>query len=208
MFLYDIIKYNELNNIKTKEIKDMKKLWKVLKIILTVLFALTLALCVSVAEAKDGFLPAFLPVAAYEADNGSFASALPLGSLAIVEKDAAVETGDLVAVDRGGETVFAALEKAGENSASVYDGKETLKIKTSQIKGRVFYYVKGVGRASSFVRQYASVVWALCGIVMLAVAVYLLTIPGRRRKREVDSLIKLFEYYGDKYDKEDEGVYY
>lgn len=186
----------------------MKKFLKALKAILAVLLVLTLALCVSAAGSERGFLPSFLPIAAFEADSDDYSSVLPLGSLALVEKGEEWKKGDLAVVDRGGREVFAAVEKTGKNSATVYEGDEELKIKTSQIIGRVFYYVEGLGRAASFVREHASIVWALCGVAMLALAVALLTLPGRRRKKEVDSLIKLFEYYGEKYDKEDEGVYY
>lgn len=186
----------------------MKKILKGLRVFVIIVLALTLFLCVSAAGSERGFLPDFLPVAAYEADSQSYSSVLPLGSLALAEKGGSWEKGDLVIFEREGKAAFAAVGETGASTVSLYEGEKELNIKPSQVIGRVFYYIEGLGRAASFVKGHASAVWAFCGIAMVAAAVALLTAPGRRRKKEVDRLIKLFEFYGDKYDKEDEGVYY
>ena len=169
---------------------------------MALLLLLALALCLLVTFSTDGLLPKVLPVQGYAVWDASFEELLPVGSLAIVDPEASMESGHVVwgpegrltVADGEGNLILAA------DPAIVYD--------QTYGTGRIIYRINGLGAILETVQQNKMILWGILGIGAASAAAWGLNAPKRRRRKEVQELIELFDYYGRKYDAEEEGIDY
>lgn len=175
---------------------------KIIKTAAGILMACLLIIILAITFSKEGLLPSFLPIRAYAVEQEVLPDVLPGGSLAIVDPKAVPEAGHVVLSP---EHTFAVADGAGslvliEDPAVVYDAAQSL--------GRVTYRIAMLGSVCLLLQRYRVFVWVLCVLLVGTGAAWVVTAPKRRRKKEVQELIELFEYYGRKYDAEEEGIDY
>lgn len=179
---------------------------KPIKIIAAVLGGLFLLLatagCLSVTLAGRGLLPAFLSVEGYAVQHDSLDGLLPGGSLAIVDPGAELEAGHVALLFEG------TLGIADGEGRLIDAHAPEVSYAASDAVGRVIYRIAGLGTVLSLLQQGRWVLWALLALVLLGGIAWAVTAPKRRRKKEVRELIELFDYYGRKYDAEEEGIDY
>ena len=166
------------------------------------LLIILLGAALAVSFSREGLLPAFLPIRAYAVEQEVLPDLLPKGSLVIIDPDAALEAGHVVL---SSEHTFTVADGEGglvllEDPAVVYDSGHAI--------GRVTYRIALLGSVCLFLQQYRVALWVLCILLTAAVGAWMATAPKRRRRREVQELIELFDYYGRKYDAEEEGIDY
>lgn len=179
---------------------------KPIKIIAAVLggllFLLVAAGCLSVTLAGRGLLPAFLSVEGYAVQHDGLDGLLPGGSLAIVDPGAELEAGHVALLFEG------TLGIADGEGRLIDAHAPEVSYAASDAVGRVIYRIAGLGTVLSLLQQGRWVLWALLALVLLGGIAWAVTAPKRRRKKEVRELIELFDYYGRKYDAEEEDIDY
>ena len=169
---------------------------------LALLLVLVLAAGLMVTSATEGLLPSFLPVRGYLVQEDAFEGLLPMGSLAIVDPDAVIEAGHVVCDADGRMTVA-----DGEGNL-ILAADPAVVYAQAEGTGRVIYRINGMGAALQLVQDHRMVVWGMMGLGTAGLLVWAAGAPKRRRKKEVQELIELFDYYGRKYDAEEEGIDY
>ncbi len=179
---------------------------KIVKIIAgamgALLFLIMVLACLSVTLADDGLLPDFLPVEGYAIAADTLDGLLPGGSLAIVDPAAPLEPGH-VAISPEGSPVVA------DGEGWLRDpGDPALAWEEADSRGRVVYRIAGLGALLSLISEGRTFVWAALALTAACAALWMAAAPKRRRKKEVRELIELFDYYGRKYDAEEEGIDY
>lgn len=180
----------------------MKKILRYTGMGLAALLALTL-FCLTLSVNSDGsFLPGFLPIEGYAVWGDAFSDLLPAGSLAIVRPDAPLEAGH-VALLRDG------LLGVADGTGQILTRTQPVQAyPASDAAGRVVWRIAGLGSLLSALRSRPALLWCVWGLVLLGVLLWCATLPRRRRKREIRELIELFDYYGRKFDAEEEGIDY
>lgn len=173
-----------------------------------VLLCLLLALLACVTFSREGFLPGFLSVGAYPVRTGVYGDLLPRGSLALTEKDPALSVGDIVVLPMGGERVIGSVLTAEEDSLTVRVADAELRADASQVLGRVYYELDGLGDFCVTLKNNRTAVWCALALLTAAAVAFVVTIPSRRHKAEVKKLIELFDYYGNKFDEEEKDIEY
>ena len=166
------------------------------------LVGLLLLFALAVTLSTDGLLPAFLPVRAYAVQENVFEDILPKGSLVIVDPEAAIEGGHIV---RGPEGMLTVADGEGN---LILAADPAVQYDQADGAGRVIYRINGMGAALQLVQDHRVVVWGMMGLGAVGLLVWAAGAPKRRRKKEVQELIELFDYYGRKYDAEEEGIDY
>lgn len=188
--------------------KIMKALKKIMASVLSVAAALVLCLCLFVTFTTGGLLPGFLKIGAYAVESDEYGGVMPQGSVALVDKGSAIEKGDIVVFLSQGGYSFGTVLSREEGWVSLSSMGQSADFTLEVIQGRVFYRINGLGSAAVFLRDNRMAVVAVIAAAALGVIIWLASLPARRRRKEVKELIELFEYYGRKYDLEEEGIDY
>ncbi len=184
------------------EDRDMKTIKIIAGAAAALLFLLTAACCLSVTLADGGLLPAFLPFEGYAVQSDSLGGLLPGGSLAIVDPDAALEAGHVA-------MLFAGTTAVADGEGMLIDPEAPeVAYEAADAAGRVVYRIAGLGALLALLQQGKLIVWAVLAVVLIGALLWMAAAPKRRRKKEIRELIELFDYYGRKYDAEEEGIDY
>ena len=180
----------------------MKKILRYTGALLAALLALAL-FCLTLSVTSDGsFLPGFLPIEGYAVSGDAFPDLLPAGSLAIIRPGAPLEAGRIALLNDGTLGV-------ADGQGQVLTPTQPIGIRQAdQARGPVVWRISGLGGLFSALRRHPAVLWTIWGLLLLGTALWCVTLPHRRRKREVRELIELFDYYGRKFDAEEEGIDY
>ena len=180
------------------------------KIFGAVLTAAVICACVlsaAVTVPGDNILPPFMGTAIYAAPSNQYEELLPSGCAVLAEKDFQPERGDLVVYFSDGVTAIGAVLDQEEGEIRLLDGEEKT-VPFENVKGRIFYRIDGLGRVITFIKNNSAAVRIADAAILAAILVWCVTLPSRRRKAEVKELIELFDYYGRKFDEEEEGIDY
>ncbi len=169
-------------------------------------------ICASVLSAAvtlsgDNILPPFMGTAMYAAPANQYAELLPSGCAVMAEKDFQPERGDLVVYSSGGKISVGAVLGQEEGEMHLLDGEERV-VPFEDVKGRIFYRIDGLGRVIMFIKNNSDAVRVTDAAILGAILIWYATLPSRRRRAEVRGLIELFDYYGRKFDEEEEGIDY
>ncbi|MDD6316226.1 MAG: hypothetical protein PUB63_04370 [Clostridia bacterium] len=180
----------------------MKKILRYTGALLAALLALAL-FCLTLSVTSDGsFLPGFLPIEGYAVSGDAFPDLLPAGSLAIIRPGAPLEAGRIALLNDGTLGV-------ADGQGQILTPTQPIGIRQAdQARGPVVWRISGLGGLFSALRRHPAVLWTIWGLLLLGTALWCVTLPRRRRKREVRELIELFDYYGRKFDAEEEGIDY
>lgn len=132
------------------------------------------------------------------------------GSAVVVTRTQQPPEGRLIAVRQEGRVALAYLDKLEDGQAALDAGGEVTMAAQGDILGTADYEVFALG---AVIRALGGepgryLVWAADGLTICLLCIWLATLPARRVRRRRQELIRLFEYYGTKYDHEEEGVEY
>lgn len=186
-------------------VTDMKMIKKIAGGLLAVLLILIFGQCLYATAAWPNYLPVFLPVEGYAVPASSLGDLLPEGSLALVDPDAAMETGHIALYFEEKQVCFGIVHEAGVILSA---DEPNVIVNHDTVAGRVVYRINGLGTFFGLLTQHGIAVWVLCAALVVGCIAWAVTVPRRRRKKEVRELIELFDYYGRKYDAEEEGIEY
>ena len=183
---------------------------KTVRYIALCLAFIVIAACTAVTFTENNILPDGLrwrayPVTLEGADAEWLGEAMPNGCLALADRDSELLSGSITAVEDEGEITFGVVSEDGEGIIRVSTG---ILLPKEQSLGVVFYRIEGLGAAVDMIRENAVAVRVGAAAVIAVCLLWAVTLPSRRRKKEVRELIELFEYYGRKYDEEEEGIDY
>ncbi|MBQ5813323.1 MAG: hypothetical protein IIW34_04145 [Clostridia bacterium] len=183
---------------------------KIVRYIALCLAFVFIAACTAVTFTNDNILPEGMrwrayPVTLEGADAEWLGEAMPNGCLALADGESELISGSIAVIEDEGEVTFGVVSEDGEGIIRVSSGSLLPK---DQSLGVVFYRIEGLGAAVSFIRENAMAVRVGAAAIIAVSLLWVVTIPSRRRKKEVRELIELFEYYGRKYDEEEEGIDY
>lgn len=145
----------------------------------------------------------------YAVPDNPFGDILPSGALAVLSKVEDYEIGHIVVYGDSEGIWFGLITRI--NGAEILCLSEEGKTATTSkpfIRGRVTYRVNNLGTAAMFIQKHRVVIWIAETALFLAACIYLVTLPKRKRRAEISELIKLFDYYGKKYDLEDADIDY
>lgn len=186
----------------------MKSIKNIFSAILCIIAVLAIFQCLFITFSNGDLLPSFLSTGAYITETGEFGNVLPHGSIALTKKTDKFERGDIIVYLYRDSVAFGAVIKEdGDNLDLLSDG-EAITIHKNTVSGKVFYQITELGYAASVIKSNRIIVWSSCGILIAMAFLWIITLPGRRRKSEIKELIKLFDYYGRKYDLEEEDIDY
>ena len=130
------------------------------------------------------------------------------GSAAVVMHNEEPAPGDLVVWEDGGWKVDRVVT-AGEEGW-IEAGTQMTVIEPKSAEGCVRYEIYALGACIDALSWAPGcyIVWAADVLYLLGWGIWMITLPGRTRRRRKAELIRRFEHYGAKYDLEDEGVDY
>lgn len=183
---------------------------KILKYIALCLVFLILSACTYVTYTEDNLMPEGFGIGAYPAqlegaDAEWLGNAVPNGSLVIADESIEPTAGDVAVYKGENRYAFAVISEDGSQMISP---DLTVTLPAEENLGIAFYRIEGLGSAVLMLRENAVAVRAAAGLTVALSLVWIITLPSRRRKKEVRELIELFDYYGRKFDEEEEGIDY
>ena len=184
---------------------EKKSRWKA---VLTVLCAAVLLALTYLSLLPDGLWLPRLRWGVYALENAQMG--LRQGSAVVVTRTSRPPAGRMIAIRQAGGVVLGYLDKLEDGEAVLDAGGQSMTAAQGDILGTADYEVFVLG---AVIRTLGGepgryLVWAADGIYVCLLCVWLATLPSRRRKRRREELIRLFEYYGTKYDREEDGLEY
>lgn len=184
---------------------EKKSRWKA---VLAVLCAVVLMVMSYLTLLPDGLWLPRLRWGVYAIDGAQMG--LRESSAVLVTRTSQPAEGEMVAVRQAGEITLGYLDKLESGEAVVDIDGQSVTVDQGDILGTADYEVFALGAVIHALGGQPGryFVWAADGLYVCLLCLWLATLPNRRRKRRREELIRLFEYYGAKYDHEEEGLDY
>ncbi|MEA4919594.1 MAG: hypothetical protein VB078_01530 [Clostridiaceae bacterium] len=186
----------------------MKAIKNIFSTILCLIAALALFQCLFITFSNGDLFPTFLSTGAYVTNTGEFGDILPHGSIALTKKTDELERGDIIVYLYRDDVAFGAVIREDGDNIDILSSGEPITVHKNTVAGKVFYQITHLGYAASVIKSNRIIVWSACGVLIALAFLWIVTLPGRRRKGEIKELIKLFDHYGHKYDLEEADIDY
>ena len=194
-------------------VKKAKKGWRVFLIILAVILAV---LTCTVSVLPSGVYIPGARFGVYGTMTG-LSKAVPGGSFIITDRVSAAEEGSIVAVftengDRnypdGMKSALVGRLSKDNGSCFVTDSEgNTTAVSEWQVEN-VSYYMGYIGYAAMVLYRYRPIMWSAWAVLFLFIIVWEATSGRRFAAKKRKALIKTFDFYGEKYDREEDGKDY
>ena len=193
--------------------KKPKRFWTVLLIIIMILAA---ALTCIISIKPAGMYFGWARFGVYGTMSG-VDKLVPPGSLIITDRMADRESSSLAAVfiTDGDGSYPASTQSALVGRLYTEDGKyyitdnseNRIAVNEWQIEP-VVYYIDYIGHIALLMHVYRYIIWGVWAAAFVIVVVLICTSGNRRAKRKQKELIKIFDFYGEKYDSEEQDTDY
>lgn len=191
--------------------KKSKKGIVALRIILYSLLAIFASLIVFVSFRPAGFNILGTSFNFYTCMYGN--GVIPNGSCVITDKTLSVENGDKVAFYENSvsyknpmSSIVVGLVTSENVNVSIHNSQGDLLDLNIDDAEVIVWRINNLGNIISALYQFRFIVIAFFILVLGLIIVIEVTAPNRKHKRYKRELIKSFEFYGDKYRKEDDEI--
>ena len=193
--------------------KKPKYFWTVFLIIIMILAA---ALSCFISVRPAGIYLQWARFGVYGTAEG-VNQLVPAGSIIITDRMHSKDTAYVAAVfiNNGDDSYPAAHQSALVGQLDSEDGKyyltnnsgNNIAVNEWQIEP-VVYYIDHIGYIALLMHTYRYVLWGVWAAAFVLVIVLVCTSGNRRAKRKQKELIKVFDFYGEKFDTEEENTEY
>ena len=187
-----------------------------LMVFLIIVLVIAAALSCYIAIKPAGVYVPWARFGVYSTTKG-FGSIIPGGSVIITDRMQDVDSSSVAAVfiDNGDSGYQTGTQSALVGVIEQTDGKYTItdnggnvvSVSKRQIEPVVFY-IYYLGRVLLIMHHYRYIVWGAWAAVFVLIVILLSTSGNRRAKKNRKQLTKVFEFYGEKYDNEEQDTDY
>ena len=141
---------------------------------------------------------------------------IPKGSLIITDRTSVVSENYVAAAFiKNGDSaypddtysVLLGILKIDDGIYNISNDNKSLEVNKQQVETVVFY-IDHIGTAFYVMHNYRYFIWAGWAAVFAVVIVMIATSSNRRNKKKQKQLVKIFEFYGEKYDSEEQDTDY
>lgn len=192
---------------KSRKKSAGKRFWTAFGVIILIIVMIA---AIYVAFLPNDIFPSFMETKVFPVETANMAEALPKGSMAYVEKLSLPAPGDVAAYIDSGiiECARVATETQSDYTLAFDKGGDSFKIDRKKIIGTVTFYSDNIGYIVMWLNTYRIAIAALGAVLIIAAICFGATASRRKRSRENRQLREMFDFYGEKYDEEENEIDY
>lgn len=192
---------------KSRKKSASKRFWTTFGLIFLVV---VMAAAIYAAFLPNDIFPSFMETKVFPVETTNMGEALPKGSMAYAEKLSMPSPGDVAAyIDSGIIECARVVSETENNYTLAFDkGGDSFKIDRKKIIGTVTFYSDYLGYVVLWLNTYRIAIAALGAALIIAAICFGATAGRRKRARENRQLREMFEFYGEKYDEEENEIDY